>query len=129
MLNPLYERIVETLTDTLTTAELVDVWNEYCNNNNYYDDRIENMGFLDEDLDNLNATQIIRLVSGKDFDVHDDWYKHTIYGLQSFSDPADEIDIDDLADYIERNDNDLGSSDIRDTLDETDDDDNDDDKE
>jgi len=119
----LNERIVDVLTNSLTESELVSVWNEYCDRNNYFDDRIEDMGFLDDECEGMSATDIIKFVSGEEFDIHDNWYKHTIYGLRSFDDPVDEIDIDDLANYIEAHDDDLGESELRDVLDETDDDD------
>lgn len=105
------------LLENLTENELVDVWNEYCDINSYYDDKICYMDWLDEDLQNKTPTQIIDMIDN-DFSLRDNYYKYTIYGIESFDDASDVVYFDDLANYILDNDEDFDNDEIREFLDE-----------
>ena len=101
------ERIKEVLTEELSYRDLVEVWNEYCNTTCHGDDCIYSMDYLDEELDGYTATQIIDIVSGNGFHTTDNFFKKTIYGIESFDDPSEKIDLADLAAYIVNNDDSL----------------------
>lgn len=105
------------LLENLTDSELVDVWNEYCDNNRYYDDKINYMDWLDDDLQSKTPTQIIDMID-EDFNTNDKYYKYTIWGIESFSDINDYIYFDVLANYILDNKDALYNDEIREFLDE-----------
>ena len=104
------ELIMEALED-MSRSDLVCVWNEYCDANSYYDDRIEFMDSIDDLLCGLSPSRILELANG-DFTVSDDYFRETIWGLESFNHPEDHIDLDDLADYILENEDSLYSDDL-----------------
>ena len=109
------ENMREKLYDILNEMndDIVPVWNEYCDNSGYYDDRIEYMDSLDDLLFGRTATEILNEVD-RDFNVRDDYFRFTIYGMESFSDPYDVVDVDDLADYIIKNEETLYSDELED---------------
>ncbi len=106
------------LLENMSDDDIIYVWNEYCDANSYYDDRINYMDWLNNDLEGRTPTQIIDMID-KDFYTDDKYYKYTIYGIESFDDASDVVYFDDLANYILDNDDDLGNSEIRIFLDET----------
>ena len=53
-------------------------------------------------------------------DTNDDYFKFTIYGVQSFDNISDYVDFDALADYIIDNDEDLNDDELREILDGSD---------
>lgn len=80
--------------------DLVEVWNRYCENNNYTDDEIFDMGMFNEFMYGCTPLEIADKISD-DFRVGDDYFRFTIWGnVESASDPEDLMDIDDLAEYI-----------------------------
>lgn len=100
----------ETLVDILQNlddAQIVDVWNEYCDAIDYTDDRIYGMYELDEMFYGQTAHELLDALSD-DFSGRDDWMRYTIYGLESFSNPFDKIDIEDLAVWIADEERDFG---------------------
>lgn len=103
---------------TIESNDLVIVWNEYCDGCNYFDDRISFMYELDDEYAERSATELLNDIDGNNFSGNDDYYKHTIYGIESLGNPIDHIDIDDLVADIVDNDNDYGNEDIRAALDE-----------
>lgn len=107
------ENMREKLYDILNEMndDIVPVWNEYCDNNAYYDDRIEYMDYLDDCFCGMRATEILECLD-RDFDVRDDYFRNTIYGIESFSDPYDVVDVDYLVDYILDNEETLDSDEL-----------------
>lgn len=96
-LEELKEKIGEEL-KALSAYELVYMWNDYCDDVRYYDDRIYMMDELDDLFCGCSPTEV--LDKCRDVDTSDDFWKDTIYGVKSISDVEDEIDIDDLIDWI-----------------------------
>lgn len=109
----------------MTNDELVSVWNEYCDANNMYDDRIYYMSELDEVFSGQDATYILnRAFFGHDqwgdeseFNPNRDFFTFNGYGNLisldwiAFNEYAgkfgDCIDEDALADYIADNEDSL----------------------
>lgn len=116
------EEVLEMLRD-MDDYELVAIHNGYCNEANYVDDKIYSMSEFDElyyCMDGKSPLDVIRDAFNGSFNPNDDWFRWNGYGnLESTDRPIDDwVDIDDIADYIVENDEDLGDKDIRDLLDE-----------
>lgn len=109
-------KVLEALDDDST----VDMWNRYCSEVNYDDEVIYS---LDEwTINDIFYMQkpwdILRCLDGT-FNVNDDWFYYNGYGnIVSTYDIFDQVDLDDLADYIIDEENALGNSDIEDILEE-----------
>ena len=94
--------------ENLKESDLVYLWNEYCYHNDYEPiylvDELDLNCVLDLSGDALEIiTRIKRDFS--DFDIDDKYYKIDGYGcFNSYNDPYDEIDLDDLAEAIDNGD-------------------------
>ena len=97
--------------------ELVSLWNEYCEKNNYYDDRIFSMDEFNELYSGCSPLEILDAVD-RDFNTNDDWFKCGIYGCESFDYISDSIDMDSVIEYIIDNDDNLYDDTIQSFLDE-----------
>lgn len=111
----LKERIKEVIED-MNEADLVSMWNLYCENVNCMDDYIEQMGSLDDIMYGMTPTKIIEETSGNEFDVNEEWFKVGVYGFESTDYADDWIDTDEMIDYIIDNEDWLENSDIREVL-------------
>ena len=110
------EEVLEMLRD-MDNWELIGIHNEYCGKVNYVDDRIYAMDELNEWYSDKDPLDILRDAYNGAFNPNDDWFRWNGYGnLESTDRPEDWMDLDDIADYIVENDEDLGSKDIRDLL-------------
>lgn len=113
------EKII-TVLEALDDDSTVDMWNQYCSEVNYDDDVIYS---LDEWTINdifymKKPWDILRCLDGA-FNVNDDWFYYNGYGkVVSTDNISDQVDLDDLADYIIDEENDLGNFDIKDILEE-----------
>lgn len=94
--------------EDLKESDLVYLWNEYCNHNDYEPiylvDELDLNCVLDLSGDALEIiTRIKRDFS--DFDIDDKYYSIDGYGnYNSYNDPYSEIDIDVLAEAIDNED-------------------------
>lgn len=114
------ERITEVLND-LSDYELIDVHNRYCENNNYMDDYIDYMSEIDCMFSGMSATELLSKIDFDNFDVNNNYFVYTIYGLVSFDYVDDDncpICIDEIASYILNNSDDLDCGEIADCLEE-----------
>lgn len=59
--------------ENLADDEQVDLWNDYCDVHEYYDDRVESMESFNELFYGVRPLEIIRRLDG-DFDPNDDWF-------------------------------------------------------
>lgn len=98
----------------LTDWEVIDVWNEYCRENNYYEDEIFAMAELDDIARDMSPIEILEQFG--DMNTNDDYFINHIYGGESFTNPCDVIYLDDLVDYITRTFNDCYSIEIQEVL-------------
>lgn len=121
-----YDKVLDVLSD-LSEVDLISVWNEYCDANNYVDDRIYYMSELDDVygygvLDGSPITDIINTIRDdfRDFDTSCDYFGITMYGYESFDslDSFSGFDMSDLCNYIVDNDDELGENQLREVLDE-----------
>lgn len=80
--------------------ELIELWNEYCDNNYCSDQRVYEMSELDELLHGCTATEVLESVDS-DFSTYDDYFIRDDYDLlESHCDVFDVIDIEELTEYI-----------------------------
>ncbi len=113
----LEERIKDVIDDMLE-ADLVWLWNRYCDKVNYVDDIIEPMSLLNDFMYGMTATEIFEKLRENDFDINEEWFKVDMWGYESTDDVSDWIDTDEMIDYIIDNEDWLENSDIREVLDE-----------
>lgn len=113
------EKIKETL-DGMGTAELIAVHDNYCDASGNMDDYIYNMDEFDEICAGMTPWKVARAAycSGKFCPAHDYFWFNGYGNLESDDFTPSIIYIDDIAEYIDRNDNSLYSDDIQEVLDE-----------
>lgn len=111
-----FERINEIL-ENMDTNELLAVHNEYCQVNNYTDDEIFEMWEINDFLSGT-AEEILNGIVADSFNINNNYFHMTIYGIESFDYPGDYIYTEDIARYIDRTENNFGNSDIAEILDE-----------
>lgn len=109
----LKEELKETIKN-LTDWEVIDVWNTYCRENNYYEDEIFAMAELNDIARDMSPIKILEYFG--DMDTNDDYFINGIYGGESFTNLYDEICLDDIVDYIARTFNDCYSIEIQEVL-------------
>ena len=105
--------------ESMDDSDLVNAWNEVCDNENYMDDYIYSND-PDELLYGKTPSDILSEVT-EDYSVNDNYAVWTVYGLESFnytSDSSCPIDIDIIVDYIIDNEEDFDDSDIEELLDQ-----------
>lgn len=113
------DKIKEAL-ESMSTTELIDVHNEYCDAINDGDSRIYSMDEFDEILSCMSPWEVARAAyySGK-FCPANGWFWFNGYAnLESSDFTPDIIFVDDIAAYIDRNDDALYNGDVQDILDE-----------
>ncbi len=111
------ERIEDYL-NGLSDSDAVQIWNEYCDETGYIDDRIES--FDEYTINELfdSPYEAMRAAFFGDVSFNHDWFKLNGYGNIETGYADDLADIDTLAEYCVANDEDFGDSDIREILDE-----------
>lgn len=108
----LFNGIYDVLQD-LDDYELIEVWNEYCDYNNYDDERIyyhEEINDLAYGMSPLDILDTYGAVAGCEY------FKFTIWGTEECC--YDDIEWDDLIEYIIDHEKDYGVTDIADLLEE-----------
>lgn len=113
--------IVENAVDNLSEWELLGIWNDYCDYNNYCDDRVYYVSDLDELCYSMKPTEIISRYGELD---GFEYFKDGVYAEGSNS-LLDLIDYGALIDYIIDNEKDFDNSDIADALEEIEEEDDD----
>lgn len=82
----LYQKAIEMLTDNEDVfndmCEELDSWDGFLGDDRYYP-----MDEFDELLDGRSPLEIAGLVEGCDFNSGDDYFRFTIYGVESASEP------------------------------------------
>ena len=110
--------------DTLDDGEKVDIWNEYTDAANSPDDRVYSMDEFDEIFSDKKPWEIARACFySRRFNPSDSWLWFNGYGnvesadYISDHDDRSPIDLDEVAEYIVSNDDELFNDDIRAILD------------
>ena len=102
----------------MSTAELVNVHNAYCDAANYMDDYIYSMDEFDEIMGNQSPWEIARCAFYGDFcPAHDYFWFNGYANLCSADYQPEIINTEDIAEYIDKNDDDLGDADLAEILD------------
>lgn len=108
----LFDEIMDVLQD-LSDYELIDIWNEYCDMNGYDDDRIYYRDEIDELAYGMSPLNIIETYGA----VADcTYFKFTIWGAEECW--YDDIEYDDLIEYMIDREWSNGNSDIMDLIEE-----------
>jgi hypothetical protein len=111
--------IVEGAVDNLSENELLNIWNDYCDCNHYYDDKVYYVDELDDLCYSMKPTEIISRYGELD---GFEYFKDGVY-VEGSNDLLDLIDYGALIDYIIDNEEDFDNSDIADALEEIEEDD------
>ena len=115
-----YKKIKSAL-DEMSTAELVNTHNEYCNSIDYMDDYVYSMDEFDEIMSSQSPWEIARCAYYGNFCPAHDYFWFNGYGnLCSADFQPDIIRTEDIAEYIDANDDALNSDDIAEILTEED---------
>lgn len=115
-----FELIKETL-DNMSESDLFWLYKEYTNQAQLYDDEIFDMEEFDEIMSGSTPTDIAQKIFYGNFRPNDNYFRFDGYAnLESIDWLKDEIDLDEIADYIIDNENSLENSEIQEILDEDD---------
>ena len=103
------EDLVFNTIDNMSDSEIIDLWNEYCGENGYYDDRIEyfDEGVFNDLMAGKTPYEIYQIIDNSDISFFDDYCHYDGYELNTFSDIYDSIDIDDLVKWVIEEEKDL----------------------
>lgn len=94
------------------------LWNDYCDANSYYDDKLYEMAEFNEFFRDTEPLDIIRCAN-ENFSPNDDYFKFDGCGDPiSCNYPDDVADWISVVDYCIQNDRDFGYHEIRDILEE-----------
>lgn len=115
-----YEQVKEIL-DDMDISELVAIHNEWCDAAGYMDNWIYPMDEFDEIMDGQSPWEIVRAAFFGEFNPTRDYFWFNGYAnLESGDGWVDlPIDTSDIADFIVKNEESFGNSDIEDILDGT----------
>ena len=87
--------------EELDDEEVVDLWNDYCENNNMFDDTIYHMDELDEVVGKLYPTDLFDTIEFNRFSEGDSYFGYNGYGyIESFNTPYDVIDVEALVEFL-----------------------------
>lgn len=110
--------------DSLSDGEKVDIWNEYAEAANYPDNHIYSMDVFDEIFSDTKPWEIARACFySRRFNPSDSWFWFNGYGNVESADYISDHDdrnpiyLDEVAEYIVSNDDELFNDDIRAILD------------
>ena len=100
--------------NNMSDSEMIDLWNEYCGDNGYYDNRIEyfDEGVFNDLMSGKTPYEIYQIIDNSDISFFDDYCRYDGYELNTFSDIYDSIDIDDLVKWVIEEEKDLCNFDI-----------------
>ena len=112
---------IKTALDEMSTAELTNIHNEYCNSIDYMDNYVYSMDEFDEIMSSLSPWEIARCAYYGNFCPAHDYFWFNGYGnLCSADFQPDIISTEDIAEYIDANDDALNNDDIAEILAEED---------
>lgn len=92
--------------EELEEQEVVDLWNDYCENNNRGGEgicanRIYNMDEIDDVLGKMYPTDLLDTIDFNRFSEGDSYFGYNGYGyIESFDTPYDVIDVEALVEYL-----------------------------
>lgn len=87
--------------EELEDEKVVDLWNDYCKNNNMGDDRIYYMDEIDDVLGKMYPTDLLDTIDFNRFSTGDRYFGYSGYGdIESFDTLYDVIDVEALVEYL-----------------------------
>lgn len=115
-----FEEIKDYINDEMDDEQIVKLYNNYCEANNY--ERVYTMDDMDELLDSYSPWEVARACYFGDFCPTHDYWEFNGYGnLHSYYNAYDvvrtKVDVDAIANYIVENEDSLGDDDIQEILD------------
>lgn len=94
------DKIVEYI-NNVNKYDLVALWNDYCDNNNCFDDELHSMEDIDELVGKLYPTELDSKFDFDSFSFGDNWFYINGYGyFESTNDVSSVVDMDSLANAI-----------------------------
>lgn len=108
------ENLVIDTIDNMSDSEMIELWNEYCDDNRYYEDRIEyfNESVFNDLMARKTPYEIYQIIDNSDISFFDDYCRYNGEEFNTFTDIYDSIDIGDLVEWVIEEENDLCNSDI-----------------
>ena len=86
----LCERLTEVINE-MYPHEVVPLWNDFCEENFREDDRIY---YMEDINDWFHGCSVVKIIEDtKDIEPSDDYFHESAYGIESFDDPFDVIDL------------------------------------
>ena len=90
--------------EELEDEKVVDLWNDYCKNNNMDDDRIYHMDDLDDVLGRMWPSDLFDTIDFNRFSEGDSYFGYNGYGyIESFNTPYEVIDEEALLEWYNAN--------------------------
>ena len=92
--------------EELEDEKVVDLWNDYCENNNKGGEgiranRIYNMDEIDDVLGRMWPSDLLDTIDFNRFSADDSYFGYNGYGyIESFNTPYNVIDVDALVEYL-----------------------------
>lgn len=91
--------------ENLSDSELVEIWNEYCEQNSMFESKVHAF-----DVDTFNVVcsglspwEVAEKIDTDRFNCHDDWFRRNANDwIQSTNNPTDFVEISDLMEWLER---------------------------
>lgn len=109
------------LLESMKYADLIELWNEYCENAGYMDSYIE-INDPDEFLCGNKPSEVLNAIDLDDYSPNDSYVVCTIYGYKSFDlgncIENSPIDISDIIKYIIDSEDPLENDDVEELLEE-----------
>ena len=90
--------------EELEDEKVVDLWNDYCKNNNMGDDRIYHMDDLNDVLGRMWPSDLLDTIDFNRFSEGDSYFGYNGYGyIESFDTPYEVIDEEALLEWYNEN--------------------------
>lgn len=95
---------IASILENISDIDLLTLNNDYCDNHSYMEDYIYPMSEFDDLMCCKTPTEILECVKN-DFSIYDEYFRDTMYGLESGHTIEDiiQVDFDDLAEYLIEN--------------------------
>jgi len=86
--------------EELDDEKVIDLWNDYCENNNMDDERIYRMDEIDDVLGKMYPTDLFNMIDFNRFSEGDSYFYNGYGYIESFDTPYDVIDAEALVEYL-----------------------------
>lgn len=121
-LNFVYAKKIEKfINNVITEEDMINMWNDYCRENSDYEHIIYEMN--DYNINEVigeytSPAEVINSINFNKFNINDDYFIYSIYGLESSQYASNFIYLSDLARYMWDNEDPMQNDDIEECLEE-----------